>query len=150
MRRRRATRAALAVLLAAAICHGCASAPLNTSTPSLDALSGSAWTLREWNVSEPASVTPVVSLVYEAGRFTGSSGCNRYFATVTGGTAPGEIRVGPVGGTRMACPDPQSSTEARFLEQLGGARRFGLSAGGLTISYVRSDGTTGTMRFYRG
>jgi len=108
------------------------------------------WTLREWNVAEPVAATPVVSLVYEAGRFTGSSGCNRYFATVTSGAAPGEIRVGPVGGTRMACPEAQGSIESRFLDQLGGARRFGLSDGRLTISYVRTDGTAGTMLFYRG
>ena len=139
--------AALAIVFAS---HACASAPLSTTTVSLDALAGSAWILREWNVSEPAAATPPVSLTYEAGRFTGSSGCNRYFATVTLGTSPDQIRVGPAGGTRMACPEPQSSTETRFLEQLGNARRFALSAGRLTIDYAKADGATGTMLFYRG
>ena len=139
--------ASLAIVFAG---HACAKTPLSTTTVSLDALAGPAWTLREWNVSEPAPATPVVSLTYEAGRFTGSSGCNRYFAAVTVGTSPDQIHVGPAGGTRMACPDPQSSTETRFLEQLGGAQRFGLSAGRLTIEYARADGSTGTMLFYRG
>ena len=90
---------------------------------------------------------PVVSLAYDAGRFTGSSGCNRYFAAVEGGAMPGEVKVGPLAGTRMACPDPPSSVEARFLEQLGGARTFGFMVGRLAIGYTRGDGSSGTMLF---
>jgi heat shock protein HslJ len=60
---------------------------------------------------------------------------------------PGEVKVGPLAGTRMACPEPQSSVEARFLEQLGGARTFGFMLGRLAISYTRGDGSRGTMLF---
>jgi hypothetical protein len=47
----------------------------------------------------------------------------------------------------MACPEPQSSVEARFLEQLGGGRAFGFLLGRLAISYTRGDGSRGTMLF---
>jgi len=50
--------ASLAIVFAG---HACARTPLSTTTVSLDALAGPAWTLREWNVSEPAPATPVVS-----------------------------------------------------------------------------------------
>jgi heat shock protein HslJ len=55
--------------------------------------------------------------------------------------------VGPLAVTRMACPEPQSAVEARFLEQLGGARTFGFRLGRLAISYEREGGSRGTMLF---
>jgi heat shock protein HslJ len=66
---------------------------------------------------------------------------------VTDGKAPGELSVGLFAGTRMACPEPQSSVEARFVEQLSGARTFGFMLGRLTISYARANGSRGTMLF---
>ncbi len=118
-----------------------------TGRLSLATLAGTAWVLRVWDIAEPAGSEPVVSLAFDAGRFTGSSGCNRYVAGVEGGTMPGEVKVGPIAGTRMACPEPSSSVEARFLEQLGGARTFGFMSGRLAISYARREGSTGTMLF---
>ena len=91
-----------------------------------------------------------MTLSYEAGRFTGTSGCNRYVAVVEGRAMAGEVKVGPPAGTRMACPEPRSSVEARFLEQLGGARTFGFMLGRLAISYTRADGSGGTMLFDAG
>ena len=120
---------------------------VKTGRLSLDTLGGTVWVLQAWDVTEPAGSAPVVSLAYDAGRFTGSSGCNRYFATVAGGLTPGELTMGPVGGTRMACPDPQSSVEARFLGQLAAARTFGFRAGRLAVSYAKGDGGNGTMLF---
>jgi heat shock protein HslJ len=120
---------------------------VRTGRLSLDTLVGTLWVLRAWDVTDPAGSEPVVTLAYDAGRFVGTSGCNRYFAGVEGGNVAGEISVGPQGGTRMACPEPQSSVEARFLEQLGGARTFGFMLGRLAISYAKSDGSSGTMVF---
>ena len=50
------------------------------------------------------------------GRLTGSSGCNRYTTEATFEGA--SMTVGPIAGTRRACPDPQASLEARFLGAL--------------------------------
>jgi len=119
----------------------------STGRLSLATLAGSAWVLRAWDTPEPAGSEPVVTLAYDAGRFSGASGCNRYSAGVTAGDSPGEMSVGQIAATRMACPEPQSSVEARFLRQLGGARTFGFRLGQLAIFYASSDGSRGTMLF---
>ena len=111
------------------------------------ALAGTEWVLRAWDITEPARSEPVVTLAYDAGRFSGTSGCNRYTGGVTEGTTPGELTVGLLAGTRMACPEPQASVEARFLEQLSGSRTFGFMLGRLAISYTRANGSRGTMVF---
>jgi heat shock protein HslJ len=118
-----------------------------TSRLSLTTLAESAWVLRAWDISETAASEPVVTLAYDAGRFMGTGGCNLYAAGVEAGPMPGEMKVGPMAGTRMACPEPQSSIETRFLQQLGAARMFGFMVGRLAISYVKSDGSLGTMLF---
>lgn len=118
-----------------------------TGRLSLAILAGTVWVLRAWDIAAPAESEPVVTLAYDAGRFTGTGGCNRYFAVVEGGAMPGDVKLGPLAGTRMACPEPQSSVEARFLEQLGAARTFGFMLGRLAISYVKGDGSRGTMLF---
>ena len=120
---------------------------VRTGRLSLATLAGTEWILRAWDVAEPAEAEPAVTLSYDAGRFAGTSGCNRYVAVAEDGAGPGEVKVGRVSGTRMACPAPRSSAEARFLEQLAGARTFGFRAGRLAISYTRGDGSGGTMLF---
>jgi heat shock protein HslJ len=118
-----------------------------TGRLSLDTLSGTVWVLQAWNIGEPAASTPAVTLKLESGRLTGASGCNRYSAGVQGGATPGEFSVGLIAGTRMACPERESAVEARFLEQLAGARKFGFLLGRLAITYMRADGELGTMLF---
>lgn len=130
-------------------CLSCLRQPgaVRTGRLSLVTLAGTVWILRAWDIAAPAGLEPVVTLSYDAGRFTGTGGCNRYFAVVEGGAMAGEVKVGPLAATRMACPEPQSSVEARFLEQLGGARTVGFMLGRLAISYTRGDGSRGTMLF---
>ncbi len=106
----------------------------------LTTLAGRTWVLRAWDVGEPAPVQPVVTLVQTGGAFTGRSGCNRYTAGVMPGAMPGELSVGLVAATRMACPDAESAVEARFLQQLSSARRFDFRAGRLAISTAGAEG----------
>ena len=47
----------------------------------------------------------------------------------------------------MACPEPQSAVEARFLTQLGGAKQFGFLLGQLAVSYQTEGGVWDTMLF---
>lgn len=127
--------------------------PFEPGTPpgrlSLDTLGGAEWVLHFWAWDEEAPGEPEVTLQYEEGRFAGSSGCNRYFASVTEtGEAPGEIEVGPVAGTRMACPDPAGAVEMRFLRQLEGARTMGFQEGRLRLVYEK-DGAVDAMLFDR-
>lgn len=114
----------------------------------LDALAGAEWVLRAWSPGETVPAEPEVTLSYEDGRLSGSSGCNRYTASATaGGELPGALAVGPVAGTRMACPEPTASIESRFLAQLGGARQFGFQLGRLVVTYETQAGSRAAMLF---
>jgi heat shock protein HslJ len=112
----------------------------------LATLTGTEWVLREWGKDEPAPAKPEVTLLFTEGRFTGRSGCNRYFASVKEEHGAGQITVGPVGGTKMACPEPVMAVETRFLERLGRVKRIGLLGTRLTLSHEQ-DGDWGTMTF---
>ena len=112
----------------------------------LDALAGQEWVLRSWKSGEQAPQTPAVTLTFVDGKFAGGSGCNRYSGAVTAGAAPGAIKVGPTISTQMACPEPASSLETRFLRQLEAVNKFALSAGRLELSYEMT-GASGVMMF---
>ena len=118
-----------------------------TKRLSLDTLAGGEWVLRAWDLDDPAPGDVEVTLAYQQGRFAGKSGCNRYMAPVAAGEAPGTAIVSPLAAvTRMACPEPQSAIEARFLKQLRGVKTFGFLLGQLAMTYEQ-DGRRGTMLF---
>ena len=118
-----------------------------TGRLSLDTVAGTEWVLRAWDLEEPAPAEPEVTLAYMDGRLAGTNGCNRYTAGAKGGASPGDLTVGPAAGTRMACPEPQSAVETRYLGQLGGAKKFGFLLGRLAVSYEKDGGGFGTMLF---
>ncbi len=115
---------------------------------SLETLTGTEWALRGWGADEGAPAEPEVTLRFEAGKFVGSAGCNRYVATATEGGMPGEVSVGPVASTKMACPEPAMAVESRFLDQLGRVKRFGFLAGQMALLYEK-DGVSSVMVFDR-
>jgi len=51
---------------------------------------------------------------------TGHSGCNRFFGAFS--LTDGVVGIGPLGSTRMACPEPLNSFEISFLQALQEAR----------------------------
>ena len=111
-----------------------------------DALGETRWLLRDWGDGEPASAEPALTLQHSQGQFLGSSGCNRYFAAVEAGERPGEIHLGPIGATRMACTEDLMQIEQRFLSSLGAVERFGFLHTRLLLTY-RTDAGTGTLLF---
>ena len=64
-------------------------------------------------------------LAVRDGRIAGSSGCNRYFASPEAGAVPGALKLGPVGGTRMACREAAMALESRYLHALEGVTSYG-------------------------
>ncbi len=111
-----------------------------TGTLSTAALQGTEWRLSAFARSEKAPEEPEVTLTFDEGRVTGSSGCNRYFADVdesVGG--PGSFSIGPAGGTRMMCPDAFMAVEDRFLERLAGADSYGFLGGKLVLGFNLDD-----------
>ena len=111
-----------------------------------DVMGGMTWVLTDWNRDEPAQCEPEITLIYKNGKFTGSSGCNRFFTEVTGGEVPGYITVGMIGATRMMCPPPIDAAEMRFQKQLGGVTGFSFDSGRLVLSY--SEGESGGALFF--
>jgi len=56
------------------------------------------------------------------GSISGHGGCNRFFGALK--SVDGGIEVGPLGATRMACPEPIMSREAAFLAAVQKTRSF--------------------------
>lgn len=114
----------------------------------LETIGNTEWILRSWDSKQPAPTRPAVTLIFKDGRFTGSSGCNNYFAPAKEGKIPGDVEVGAVGTTRKSCPDNEMSVERRFLEQLVRVRKFGFLVTQLALSWEK-DGVWKTMLFYK-
>jgi heat shock protein HslJ len=74
----------------------------------------------------------------------GSTGCNRYFATVS--VAAQTLRFGDVGSTRMACEAPFMEQENRFVTALDAVRAHRIES--TTLLLVDDAGRT-RLRFTR-
>ena len=112
----------------------------------LSMLAANEWTLVEMDGQPvPAGVeAPLIHVERESVR--GFAGCNRFNATVKE-SKPGEIEVGPVAGTKMACPPPAMELEQAFLAQLGKVRRYTFVAGQLALGW--QDGERAGMLLFR-
>lgn len=107
-----------------------------TGRLSLALLEGGSWTLSRFAWEDPAPASPVVTLGFAEGQFSGSAGCNNYFVAASDGEAqPGSVALGPVGATRRMCPEPEMAVEDRFLAELGKVERFGFMNGQLMLDY---------------
>ncbi len=67
----------------------------------------------------------------EEGRAVGRGTCNRFFAIVA--VSGDSMRFSGIGSTRMACAEPLSSQETKYLKALESAERFAIEGGGLVI-----------------
>jgi heat shock protein HslJ len=105
---------------------------------SLADLEGITWRLARLGRSERVPEGVKVTAVFGGGTISGTGGCNRYTAAVTG-TGPLAISVGHAASTRMACPDPAGSFEGRYLSALQAANRFGFHLGNLVLHYRMGD-----------
>jgi len=114
----------------------------------LDVLGGYTWRLRAWAFTEPLLGEVVPTLQVNGDRLVGFAGCNRYFAAANSGKQAGDLEIGAVGATRMACPEPATAVEDRFLALLGKVSKFSFLGGQLALTYIGDDGA-GTMLFER-
>ena len=102
---------ALALLLAA-----CAAPPPAKSSPNARPLAGTSWTM----VHEAgASAIPTIEF-REAGRASGFTGCNQWFAQVDRSEAG--LSFNSIGMTRRACEPPAMEIERAFAQSLSRAR----------------------------
>jgi len=94
-----------------------------TSTEAVDvSLENTPWILRSFpqqsEISSLLAVYPVTALFNpDEGQISGNSGCNRYFGVYQ--REVDQLRIpGPVGSTRMMCPEPQMVLENAYLAAL--------------------------------
>lgn len=71
------------------------------------------------------------------GSIKGHGGCNSFFGTLQ--QSDSGIEIGPLGSTRMACPEPIMNRETVFLEAVQKMRDFRTGNG--TLSLLDVDGT---------
>ena len=112
-----------------------------TGTATLQNIMGKEWVLIQLNSDEPAPDEPAVTLNFDGERLSGKSGCNRYFAAVTEGEIPGDLTIGMVGGTRMACQEDAMALETRYLESLGNVINYGFLNGKLALLSQHEEAT---------
>ena len=87
-----------------------------------------------------------LQLDLEENKIFGSSGCNRYFGAVES-SAPRQITIGPLAGTKRMCPPETMDVETRFLKALGSANSYTYFLGSMAIGY--SDGEDHGLLLFR-
>jgi heat shock protein HslJ len=121
--------------------------PKITGQQSLADLVGTAWVFRRFSTDPPLAEQPEITLAFDDERISGSSACNRYFASVKEtGELPGDLEISKIGGTRMACPEKIMALENRYLEALGHVTRYSFMAGKLALTWQKGD-AMGTLLF---
>ena len=94
-------------------------------------LAGSEWRpLQVGDLMAPDETDAFVQFKGE-GDLSGFSGCNRFFGSwqIDGDT----IVMGPIGSTRMACPEPLMGFESALFEALDASRTFHRDGTDLTL-----------------
>jgi len=111
------------------------------------ALEGKSWILTQMLTAggQTQIVDVGVSASFDGTAISGDSGCNSYHASYE--ASGNEISFGPIAGTQMACPEAESSTEARYLQLLQGVATFETS--GRSMSMSDADGTP-VLQFMQG
>lgn len=85
-------------------------------------LTGSEWLLEDLSGAGVIDNVRATLVFPEEGKVSGNGSCNRFFgpAKITG-TA---IQLGPLGATRMACPEAVMNQETKYLDALQKAGRY--------------------------
>jgi heat shock protein HslJ len=85
-------------------------------------LVNSEWLLKDLAGSEVIDAVQATLALQETGKVSGNGSCNRFFGSAKiDGNA---IKFGPLGATRMACPEAVMNQETKYLSALQAADRF--------------------------
>jgi len=112
-----------------------------------EALEDVTWVLTQF-VAEDGSTEIVdvgVDAEFDGSTISGVSGCNRYNAAYE--ASGDEISFGPIAGTQMACPEPEMSVEARYVQLLESVATFEVE--GRAMSMADGEGTP-VLQFSQG
>ena len=101
-----------------------------------DIVTGKSWQPVALDGESISDETPLFVQFTADGKMTGHGGCNGFFGNyeVAGET----FDIGPIGATRMSCPEPVMDLETRFLDALD--RTEGAKVLGNRLNLVDSGG----------
>lgn len=118
-----------------------------TGTLSLATISGAEWTLEEMDGKPlPKGARPPTLQVGD-GAVSGFGGCNRYRGGIEE-RSPGSVSIGKLASTMMACLDPQTPLETRFLRELALVGSYTFLEGRLALPWEEG-GRRGVLLFRR-
>jgi heat shock protein HslJ len=125
---------------------GCCRVPAKAGGSAPVQLEGATWRLQELPGASSAGLAKLdrpVTVRFESGRLSGFAGCNSF----TGGykSEGGQLKIGPVASTQMACPEPGSSIETAFHKALSGTLRYVVDGDDLKATTAAGE----TLRFRR-
>jgi heat shock protein HslJ len=112
---------------------------------SIATFAGPEWVLRKFDRDQPAPGGLEITLLFEEDRIAGKSGCNQYMGKVTEGDMPGDLTVGLLAGTMMACPPEIMELEDRYRQQLEKVFKIGFLNGQLALTFKKDDGNVGLL-----
>jgi heat shock protein HslJ len=106
--------------------------------PGIYAHSEQDWTLVEINGRPLPEGARPPTLRIDGEHIAGFGGCNRYMGPIRD-VGPGEVAIGPLAGTMMACPEPGMALEQGFLSVLGRVSRYAFVADRLLLEGADGD-----------
>jgi heat shock protein HslJ len=116
--------------LLAVLLTGCAAAQPAAADPT-----GKLWKLDSYLDGQGQSANALpdaqATLEFAAGKLSGSTGCNSYFASYQ--LDGSKLTISPAGSTMMACPDERMTQESAFLAALGRVTAYRLAGGKLEL-----------------
>jgi hypothetical protein len=94
---------------------------------------------------DDAALGADVTLHIEGAQISGQAVCNHYSGRFQLGTHPGQVHIGPVATTLMACPDAAASAiEHRYLDALSRVQTYSFAPGQLLFGYFTTPDADGT------
>ena len=94
-------------------------------------MNGTSWSAASIG-KQPVPDDPEMYVSFEQdGKITGHGGCNRFFGALE--QSESGFTIGPLGSTRMACPEPIMQREFAFLEALQNMKSYAIDNGVLRV-----------------
>jgi heat shock protein HslJ len=101
---------------------------------SVNLLAATDWVLAEMDGKPVDASAKPPTLLVQYDKVVGFSGCNRYTGALKE-TTPGQIKIGPLAGTRMACPPAAMELEDQFTTRMNKVGRYSFRAGQLALGW---------------
>ncbi len=119
------------ILMGLAALVSCSTDQEDSDSALQETLIGTTWELTELNSRDVLPEVPIILSFTDSININGSGGCNRYFAEYT--LNKSKLKLGPIGSTRMTCPEDTVRQEDLYFEALQQAKSVQVNADQLLI-----------------